>query len=275
MLYPITFNYLGRQGGIFVLFVDSDKARQEWRAKLEETQNLRRAVLEETRIFETVTMSAETFAARTSRISDQSRRDGSLVPVGRPTCSAFFSVYSGSATHLKLIDVSLATPEGHPLVAIGHDDGLWIGLRHDPSSYRLVLHLKYITQCAVLQDFGLLLVLANKVLIAYPLEALVPSAASAASRENKEPQRLSGSKDVLFFKVGVMKTRLLVIYVKKDGVTQTVFKALEPIAIADRGTRGFMRKRQDWFREYKEFFIPSEVFGLYFLKSQLSIVCAR
>ena len=112
-------------------------------------------------------------------------------------------------------------------------------------------------------------------LIAYPLEALVPSATSAASRENKEPQRLSGSKDVLFFQVGVMKTRLLVIYVKKDGVTQTVFKALEPIAIADRGTRGFMRKRQDWFREYKEFFIPSEVFGLYFLKSQLSIVCAR
>ena len=114
MLYPITFNYLGRQGGIFVLFVDSDKARQEWRAKLEETQNLRRIDLEETRIFETVTMSAETFAARTSRISDQSRRDGSLVPIGRPTCSAFFS----TLYHMQSFSVDCAAVQLHQKVIL-------------------------------------------------------------------------------------------------------------------------------------------------------------
>lgn len=140
---------------------------------------------------------------------------------------------------------SLATPEGHKLLAIGHEDGLWIGLHGDPSSFRLVLYLKGITQCAILQEYGLFLVLAAKVLIAYPLEALVPSASSttSSSRDSKEPQRLSGSKDVLFFKVGKIGSRLLVIYVKKDGVTQTVFKALEPIRISERATKGFMRRR--------------------------------
>lgn len=133
-------------------------------------------------------------------------------------------------------------------MAVGHDDGLWIGLHGDPTSLKLVLHLKGISQCAVLQNYGLFLVLAARVLIAYPFEALVPSAASVrGERESKEPQRLSGSKDVLFFKVGCIAGKLLVIYVKKDGVTQTVFKALEPIPIGERGTKGFMRRKVNKF----------------------------
>jgi hypothetical protein len=252
LLYPITFNYSGRQGGLFTLFVETAGARVEWKDKLLAAIANRNAELKQTAIFELTTMSSGTFMPK-GRYAEPAKHGSQFIPYGRPTCSITFS--KSRRPVRGLLKPVAATPEGHSLVAIGHEEGLWIGLRRDPSSFRLVLHLKAITQCAVLQDYGLLLVLANKVLIAYPLEALVPSAASSA-REHKEPQRLSGSKDVLFFRVGKVGPRVLVIYVKKDGVTQTVFKALEPIAVADRGTKGFMRKKTEWLREYKEFFIP-------------------
>lgn len=75
---------------------------------------------------------------------------------------------------------SLATPDGRGLVAIGCAEGVWIGLRHDPKcthtfallrqttqlflviAMRRVLHLKMVTQCAMLEDFGIFLVLADK-----------------------------------------------------------------------------------------------------------------
>ena len=74
-----------------------------------------------------------------------------------------------------------ATADGRALVAIGCAEGVWIGFRHDsrcPYSHilcsskltnvslamRRVLHLKMVTQCAMLEDFGMFLVLADKVL---------------------------------------------------------------------------------------------------------------
>ncbi len=45
---------------------------------------------------------------------------------------------------------------------MGCADGVWIGLRNDPKSLRKVLHLKYVTQCAVLESFGIFVVLADK-----------------------------------------------------------------------------------------------------------------
>jgi len=67
-------------------------------------------------------------------------------------------------------------------VAIGCAEGVWIGFRHDSRcSYsricslcrlinttlamRRVLHLKMVTQCAMLEDFGMFLVLADKVFL--------------------------------------------------------------------------------------------------------------
>lgn len=74
----------------------------------------------------------------------------------------------------------LDTPDGRGLVAIGCAEGVWIGFRHDSRceyspelsslvtdeiyiAMRRVLHLKMVTQCAMLEDFGIFLVLADKV----------------------------------------------------------------------------------------------------------------
>ena len=73
-----------------------------------------------------------------------------------------------------------ATADGRALVAVGCAEGVWIGFRHDSrcevrltvvsihcssflAAMRRVLHLKMVTQCAMLEDFGIFLVLADKV----------------------------------------------------------------------------------------------------------------
>ena len=55
-----------------------------------------------------------------------------------------------------------ATIDGRSLVAIGCEEGVWIGLHHDPRSLRKVLHVKQVTNIAVLEDFGIFLVLQDK-----------------------------------------------------------------------------------------------------------------
>ncbi|EPQ31558.1 uncharacterized protein PFL1_00891 [Pseudozyma flocculosa PF-1] len=147
-----------------------------------------------------------------------------------------------------------------------------------------VLHLKLVTQCAVLETFGIFVVLADKVLISYSLEALVPSATSNTAGL-RPPQKLSGNRDVLFFNIGVLKDRTLLVYMKKKA-NESVFRALEPVLNAPRanegkGPGGFFgkfgkdSKSSDWFRIYKTFFIPSEAYSMQFLRSKLCIVCAR
>jgi hypothetical protein len=65
-------------------------------------------------------------------------------------------------------------------MAIGCAKGVWFGFRHDPrcecvhachwvwtdediTAVRRVLHLKLVTQCAILENFGIFLVLADGV----------------------------------------------------------------------------------------------------------------
>ena len=88
------------------------------------------------------------------------------------------------------------------------------------------------TNIAVLEEFGIFLVLQDKVcsvfqfvmkladhdqcLLAYHLEALVPSVASPQVRA--APQRLSPGKDIVSFTVGQLSGRTLVLYMKRKGV---------------------------------------------------------
>lgn len=80
-----------------------------------------------------------------------------------------------------------------------------------------VADIKLVKQCAVLQDWGMFLVLADKSLFAYPIETLVPS--SSQDTDLSPPNsKLNGTKEVEFFRVGIIDGRTLVIYLKKKGV---------------------------------------------------------
>lgn len=63
----------------------------------------------------------------------------------------------------------------------------------------------------------------------------------------------------------------------------SVFRVLEPIVgrgieeVRNRRPFGSLlgQNRAEWFRVYKDFFIPTDALHVHFLKAKLAIVCAR
>jgi hypothetical protein len=149
-----------------------------------------------------------------------------------------------------------------------------------------------VTQLAVLEEFNLFLLISDKALIAYPLDVVCPSTASSnntngpTSHSNstsndsalKAPKKLSGSKDVGFFVAGRMKDRTLVFYKKKEQLN-SVFKVIEPIyqksSERRRGFAGLKKGNTEFFRDYDEFYIPTECTALNLFHSSLAVSTAR
>lgn len=267
LLYPCTIHYTGRLGGLYTLFTESPQARAEWKQKLDEALVLRKVVQESNKVFEMDPLSTDTFLVPTLSASNTAPSwNHENAFTGKVTCSVPFN-----------------TADGRELVAIGCAEGVWIGFRHDSKSMRRVLHLKMVTQCAMLEDFGMFLVLADKALFAYHIEALVPSSPQSA-HTSQTPQRVNGTRDVHFFSVGQQGGRTLVIYMKKKGL-DSVFRVLEPVVekINERSKApasftsrfGIRPARSEWFRLYREFFLPSESFDLVFLKAKIAILCTK
>ncbi|EIW59849.1 Dbl domain-containing protein [Trametes versicolor FP-101664 SS1] len=267
LVYPCTIHHNGRLGGLYTVFAESSQVRNEWKQKLEEAIGLRKVVQDSNKVFEIETLSADTF----------------LVPAMGPSSGNTSWNHENAFTGKVTCSVPFTTADGRGLVAIGCAEGVWIGFRHDSRSLRRVLHLKMVTQCAMLEDFGIFLVLADKSLFAYHIEALVPSSPQSA-HTSQTPQKLSGNKDVHFFSVGNLNGRTLVIYMKKKGL-DSVFRVLEPVVgkINERtdaprtfGSRlGLRSQRSEWFRVYRDFFLPSEAFDLIFLKAKIVILCTK
>ncbi|KAF5318404.1 hypothetical protein D9611_013915 [Ephemerocybe angulata] len=266
-VYPLTLHHNGRMGGAYVLYAESAQIRSEWKERLDDAIGLRKVVQESNKAFEVETLSSDTFLMPLYASASQGPAwEQSNTFTGKVTCSVPFT-----------------TPDGRHLVAIGCQEGVWIGYRHDPKSMRRVLQLKAVTQCAMLESFGIFLVLADKSLFAYHIEALVPSSPHGV-HNNLIPQKLNGTKDVHFFSVGTLQGRTLVAYMKKKGL-DSIFRVLEPVgdkinekvkAPVGLGSRlGFRSAKSDWFRIYRDFFLPSESFDLIFLKARIAILCAK
>ncbi|KAG6841117.1 hypothetical protein C0991_001686 [Blastosporella zonata] len=262
-LYPFTIHNNGRNGGPMMWFTDTSSGRVEWRQKLDEAIGLRKVVQESNRVFEIETLSLHTFT---------------VPPVGYPLAPSTWN--DNSITGKVTCSIPFNTPDGRRLVAIGCAEGIWIGFRHDSTSMRRVLHLKFVTQCTMLDDFGLFLVLSDKQLFAYHIEALVPTPQhTTASTASQTPQKLSGNREVQFFSVGKMLDRTFVIFMRKKG-SDSHFHVLEPVLEkiherprAPSGRFGIFRPpKQEWFKNFKEFFLSSDTYDLIFLKARVAIL---
>ena len=144
--------------------------------------------------------------------------------------------------------------------------------------------MQRVSQIAVLEEFNLFLLISDKALIAYHLDVVCPPTGNPVAQSDassrKAPQKLSGSKDIGFFATGRMKERTLVFYKKREGITST-FKVLEPVLQKNTTSRSrFLpsasrRGQTEFFREYDEFYIPAECYGLNLFQSSLAISTAR
>lgn len=249
-LWPLTIHHIGGKLEPLTLYVTSKQRRLEWRNKIEEAKTYRMSAVDAARAFDTVELCDQVFAVPSATTG---------IDPDRPLPGADASLFHGRIT----CAVPFRMVDERRLIAIGCADGVFIGLHNDPSSFRKVLHLRYVTQCAVLEEFGIFVVLADKVLIAYSLEALVPTSTGSGASSTRPPQQLSGNRGVLFFGVGVLRERTLLVYMKKKA-NESVFKALEPVINQGNNSSGrsggnlFSRLRSDiggrgtdLFRMYK------------------------
>ncbi|CAG8663994.1 30717_t:CDS:10, partial [Racocetra persica] len=209
--FPFTVLHIGRHGGQYQLFADSDTTRKMWKDRIQDAQTkLLSNEAVNKQIFEVFTLNDSTFVTGLGGSST-----------------------SGSSTSISRSKVTF-TSEKRNMVAIGAEDGVWMGFGGEVRTFKQVLTVSNVTQMAVLEDFGIFVVLCDRTLWAFSLDAIIPSSSSGSSHNQPYRQRLSANNNVQYFNVGVIKERnstkekTLVVYMKKRGL-ESHFKALEPI----------------------------------------------
>ncbi|ORZ06022.1 CNH domain-domain-containing protein [Absidia repens] len=249
--HPLLLHHLGRSGGDYLLFAENAQVRLAWKEK----------VVEAKASFEQRDLCQQVFEIRS--LSDTTfRGSGGQVQYGKVTCSVQFE---GS--------------NGIRMIAVGTVAGVWMGIEGDTNSIRQVLALPDVTQMAVITEPHILMILADKTLYAYALEALDPT--SMKKSNDKPNQKVAQS--ISYFNAGTCQGRPLVIAMKKRGL-DSHFKAYEPVCgdLRDPASSKFLvmktglfSKTPSWFKVYKEFYVGADSSAVHFLKARIVVVCPR
>lgn len=146
------------------------------------------------------------------------------------------------------------------------------------------IQMPAVTQIAVLEEFNLLIILSNRILIWYHLDVVCPATGPPVPQidasTRKAPQKLSGSKDVGFFVTAKVKDRALVIYQKRDGINSN-FKMLEPVLQKNATSKSRwlnasrIRGPTEFFRDYDEFYVPTETYGMNVFHSSIAVASRK
>ncbi|KAJ1914785.1 RHO1 GDP-GTP exchange protein 2 [Mycoemilia scoparia] len=240
--YPITFTYLGRQGGSYTLALDSSSSPRDWFNSIE-TQ--RSNILSKTRRFELIQI-APSFPAynkiNCSGVFDRGR----CVVLGTD-----HGVYVGIAKK----------PRSFLLLKT---------LKHDR-----------VQQIEVIEKHNCLLLLADKerTLYSYPLDVL--AIARTGDQNTIKPRKLQKNVSFFRFGVCLDRDTLCSVK-SKNIPQATTIKVFHPITnndISSRRTFGRLIPREnisgDIWRSFRDCYIGAEATSLHFLKSKLCIGCNR
>lgn len=231
--FSITFVHLGRKYYQMTLWASTYVSQRKWVEHIQKQQDLMR---ERSLVFETITLS-----------------EGFFVGPNRVNCAAPFD-------------------QGRRAV-YGTADGVYLSDLWDPHREPVkVLALLDVTQVDVLEDYQLLIVLSERQVMTFPLDALDPRDPMAALRRAK---RIASHAS--FFKAGICLGRTLVCVVKTSALSSTI-KALEPIDTNIRGARKptfrkLLQGGNDTLKPFKEFYIPVQSSSIHFLKTRLCVGC--
>ncbi|KAL1633565.1 RHO1 GDP-GTP exchange protein 2 [Diplodia intermedia] len=235
--YPITFKHLGKGGYEQTLYASTQISQEKWMKHIQTQQ--------------------------------KNLRDRSNIFTKEIVCEGFFN---------QAIKVNCCVPlDGGRKLAYGTDFGVYVADRRPRDASikpRRVLECKTVTQIDVLEQHQILLVLSDKTMYSYPMEALDPD-------DNQGSMTKRGRKicHANFFKAGVCVGQHLVCCVKTSALSTTikVYEPMEGISKKSKKT-GFSRMLaggQDVLKPYKEFYIPTESTSIHFLRSKLCVGCAK
>lgn len=233
--YALTFTYLGRKGYSLTLWASTFVGRKKWFEHIESRQDVLR---HRSNIFETMTLSENFFSGPT-----------------KVNCSVPFDF-------------------GRRII-YGAEDGVYLSdLREKARPPTKVLPLPYVTQIDVLEEYQILIILADRCVHTFTLDALDPTDPVGSLKRGR---RISSHTS--FFKAGQCLGRTLVCVVKSSSLSSTI-KTLEPIEQNVRGKkqptfRKLLQGGQETLRVFKEFYIPTESSSIHFLKSKLCVGCTK
>ncbi|KAL4925140.1 putative Rho guanyl nucleotide exchange factor (Rom2) [Aspergillus undulatus] len=236
---PITFRHLGKGGYEQTLYASSSQQRKKFLELVDEQQTKLR---ERNSNFYNKNIICEKFFNAVNRVN-------CLVPI-----------------------------DGGRKLVYGTDSGIYVSDRNprDKSARpRRVLDVSQVTQIDTLEEYQLLLVLANKTLYSYPLDAL--EVTEGQNSVAKRPKKIQGHAN--FFKSGIGLGRHLVCSVKTSALSTTI-KVYEPMDNLAKGKKKstvskMFQSGQDTLKPFKEFYIPAESSSIHYLRSTLCVGCAR
>ncbi|WFD18905.1 Rho guanine nucleotide exchange factor [Malassezia caprae] len=203
-MYPFSVWHRFRPAQVWTMYAPSEEVRQAWRHALSQA--------------------ATSDPAAGPFMRCDCSGDVFRPPIASPGTMLAWRDSSGMAD--ITCTASWRGPSGEALLAIGTAEGVWIGHPARPTTLRKVLHVRHVTQCAVLAPYHRFLVLADRTLIAYDLEALVPSGTRVPSLA---PLRLSNAREVQFFALGELDGRPYLVYAKRKA-TETSVRVMVPVA---------------------------------------------
>lgn len=288
IIYPFRINHLGHE--VYTLYASTQADREAWCQNIIDAKTAHANALHD--------QNAEPFRLRV--LSDQSFAYDSVTAQGRQLGVSI----SGTPLHraIREMEHTYGSGRGPPpvcraqvncatafnaynkaLIAIGTDYGVYISEATNPRGWTRTVQINKVTQISVLEEFSVCLIIADKSLIAYPLDVVAPvSNFPAPSHDNprRAPQRLA--KDVAFFATARMKDRELLFYKRKEGMHNT-FKVLEPVfqKATERRTKFFSSGRRggaggaESFRDYDEFYLPTECYSLNLFQTYIAVASAK
>lgn len=149
--------------------------------------------------------------------------------------------------------------DGGRKLVYGTDNGIYLSERlpkDKPGKPKRILDASNVTQIDTLEEYQLLLVLSNKTLSSYPLEAL--DATEGQNPLARRPKKVQGHSN--FFKSGIGLGRHLVCVVKTSALSTTI-KVYEPMDNLAKGKKKPLSKMfqsgQDAFKPFKVCDSPS------------------
>ncbi|KAI8977094.1 CNH domain-containing protein [Mycotypha africana] len=264
-LSSFLIRHLGQHGGEYILYTDTPSSRLIWKQKISKAQADLSTKREMNSAFQMVTISDTNF----SLVGTSSHHSGKV------TCAASF-----------------VGNNGMKMVALGTQHGVWIGKESDTNGLTKVLMADGVTQIGVIETHKILLVLADKILTAYPLVQLDPfsptntlsSKASGGKKSSDKETVISSriiSQHAIYFNTGTCNGKTLIVTMKRKK-PDSQFKVYEIVCgnLSDpRNAKylvtkaSFILKPPPWFRLYKEFYVGTDSRAVHFLRSKLLVAC--
>ncbi|ROT35369.1 Rho1 guanine nucleotide exchange factor 3 [Sodiomyces alkalinus F11] len=287
ILYPFRVKHLGHE--TYTLFASSAEKRGDWVRKMIEakTRHAKALFSQNAEPFRLRVLADSAFAydsatALTKQLGvpvrgtplDRAIRElESVYGPGRgpaPVCRAQVNCATGFSAY------------GKSVIAIGTDYGVYISDSTDPRGWTRTVQVNKVTQITVIEEFSVCLIIADRSLIGYPLDVVAPVSSFPApihDSPRRAPQRLG--KDVAFFATAKMKDRMLLFYKRREGMHNT-FRVLEPVfQKSSEKKRGLFGSRKtgggvtEYFRDYDEFYLPTECYSLNLFQSYIAVSTAR